>query len=64
MDQDSTNRCCAGKKEDKSGKKMVAGVAQYAPFNKARDPPPRDQPYLISLSLNARKPRVADKFAN
>lgn len=43
---------------------MVAGVAQYAPFNKARDPPPRDQPYLISLSLNARKPRVADKFAN
>lgn len=38
---------------------MVAGVAQYAPFNKACDPP-----YLISLSLNARKPRVADKFAN
>lgn len=52
------------KKKTKAEKKMVAGVAQYAPFNKARDPPPRDQPYLISLSLNARKPRVADKFAN
>lgn len=58
------NRYCAKEKKRQKEKKIVASVAQYAPFNKARDPPPRDQPYLISLSLNARKPRVADKFAN